>query len=115
MVYCTKEEVRNLTGLTYLELDDSQLEEIILNAERQVNFETAKLEGWNPPDPKYSLIQTATKLYAVALCYETFPDDKIQSFGKKAERFANKAAKILRSFRSPIVRSSSYEHIEEQS
>ena len=113
MVYCTKEEVRNLTGLTDLELDDSQLEEIILNAERQVNFETAKLEGWDTSDPKYPLIQTAAKFYAAALCYETFPDDKAENFGEKAERFRNEATKILRSFRSPIVKSSSYEHIEE--
>ena len=62
MVYCTKEEVRDLTGLTDLELDDSQLEEIILNAERQVNLETSKLGGWGPSDPEYSLIQTAAKI-----------------------------------------------------
>ena len=115
MVYCTNEDVRDLTGLTDLELDDSQLEEIILNAERQVNSETSKLEGWDLSDPKYSLIQTATKFYAAALCYETLPDDKVQNFGEKAERFRNEATKILRSLRSPIVKSSSYEHIEEQS
>lgn len=113
MTYCTIEEVRDLTGLTDLELSDSQLEGIILDAERYVNLETGKTEGWSLSDPEYQFIQTATKFYAAALCFDTIPETAETS--GKSERYRNQAKEILRllSQESPIVVSSEYEHIEE--
>jgi len=111
MVYCTIEEVRNLTGLTDLELDDSQLEEIILNTERYVNAETGKPEGWNPSDSEYPFIQTAAKFYAAALCFDALPETP--ETADKGDRYRSQAREILNRLQSPVVVSSEYEYIKE--
>ena len=113
MVYCSIEEVRDLTGLTDLELNDNQLEEIILNAEHLVNSETGKPEGWEPANPQYPLIQTAAKFCAAALCYDALPEtDETRG---KGERYRSQAEEILKHLRSLVVVSSKYEHLEEDS
>jgi len=111
VVYCTTAEIRDLTGLTDLELSDNQLEEIILNAERCVNSETGKPEGWSLSDPEYPFVQTAAKFHAAALCFDALPETPETS--GKAERYRNQAKEILNRLQIPIVVSSEYEHIEE--
>jgi len=112
MVYCSIEEIRDLTGLTDIELDDNQLEEIILNAERLVNSETGKPEGWNPSDTKYPFIQSAAKFYAASLCFQALPETP-ETEGKN-ERYRSQAREILKRLQVPITVSSEYEYIKEQ-
>jgi len=53
MKYITKDEVRNLTGLTEVEVNDSQLERIIDDAENFVDAYTDK--SWSTSDGNYAL------------------------------------------------------------
>jgi len=71
MKYITKDEIRNLTGLTEVEVNDSQLERIIDDAENLVDTYTDK--SWSSSDSKYSKIQTATRFLAASLVYESLP------------------------------------------
>ncbi len=87
MKYITKDEVRNLTGLTEVEVNDSQLERIIDDAENFVDAYTDK--SCSISDSKYSKIQIATRFLAASLIYEGLP--KTPENEGKAQRYHEKA------------------------
>lgn len=53
MKYITKDEVRNLTGLTEVEVNDSQLERIMDDAENLEDTYTDR--SWSTSDGNYAL------------------------------------------------------------
>jgi len=95
MAYITKEELRNLTGFTDTEINDSQLDQIITDAENLVNAYTGK--SWSSSDSNYSKIQTATRFLAASLVYESLPSTPETE--QKAERYNEKAMTMLKSMR----------------
>ena len=93
--YVTKEEVRNLTGLTDRELEDERLDQIIQEAERMVEIYTGK--AWTETDSEYSQIQTVTRMLAASLAYEAIP--LTEEVHGKAARYHELAVLLLRSMR----------------
>lgn len=87
----TKEELRNLTGLSDLEIDDDRLDQIILDAENLVEACTG--QSWSTSDSEYSRIQTVTRLLAASLIYEGLPSTPETE--KKAERYHEKALRMF--------------------
>ena len=91
MAYVTKEELRNLTGLTEIEVSDDRLDQIIVDA---VNFvEGYTGQSWSPSDADYSKIQTATRFIAIGLAYDTLPQTR--EINEKAQRFHEKGLRLL--------------------
>jgi len=95
MTYCTKEEIRDLTGLTDVEIEDSRLDRIISDAENLVDAYTGK--SWSTSDSQYSKIQTVTRFLAASLVYEGLPETAETE--RKAERYHEKAMSMLKSMR----------------
>ena len=87
----TKEELRNLTGLSDLEVDDDRLDQIIVDAVNFVEGYTAQL--WSPSDADYSKVQTAVRFEAISLVYDTLP--LTPENNEKAQRFHEKALRLL--------------------
>jgi len=91
MAYVTREELRNLTGLTEVEISDNQLNQIIVDA---VNFvDTHTGQSWSPSDADYSKVQTATRFVAIGLAYDILPQTR--EINEKAQRFHEKALRLL--------------------
>lgn len=111
MAYCTIEEVRNLTSLTDLELENTQIQQIISDAENYINAITGKPQGWLPTDSKYPFIQIAARLYAAALCFDALPE--MPETADKSDRYRSQAKAILNRLQPLIVISSEYQHIKE--
>jgi len=91
----TKEELRNLTGLTDVEVGDSQLERIIADAETLIDAYTGR--SWSASNGDYTKVQTATRLLAASLVYESLllaPESQ-----EKAQRYHEKAMTMLKSMR----------------
>jgi len=95
MAYITKEEVRDLTGLTDIEIEDSRLDRIISDAENLVNAYTGR--SWSTSDGSYSKIQTVTRFLVASLVYEGLPETAETE--RKAERYHEKAMAMLKSMR----------------
>jgi len=91
----TKEELRNLTGLTEVEVGDSQLDRVIDEAETMIDAYTGK--SWSTSDGEYAKVQTATRLLAVSLVYESLPSTA-ETEGK-AQRYHEKAMLMLKAMR----------------
>jgi len=91
----TKEELRNLTGLTDIEVGDSQLERIIADAETLVDTCTGRL--WSASDEDYAKVQTITRLLAASLIYESLPLSPETE--NKAQRYHEKAMLMLKAMR----------------
>ena len=91
MTYCTKEEIRNLTGLTEVEVSDDQLDQIIVDAVNFIDGYTG--QPWSPSDADYSKIQTATRFIAISLVYDILPQTR--EINEKAQRFHEKALRLL--------------------
>lgn len=95
MTYVTKQELRNLTGLTDIEIEDSRLYQIITDTENLVNAYTGK--SWSASDNDYSKIQTATRFLAASLIYEGLPSTPETE--EKAHRYDDKAMLMLKTMR----------------
>lgn len=95
MTYITKEELRNLTGLTNLEVDDERLDQVITDASNLVEAYTGK--SWTPSESKYSKIQTITGFLAASLVYESLPSTP--EINKKAQRYHEKAMAMSKAMR----------------
>jgi len=95
MGYVTREEIRNLIGVTDLEIEDQRLDQTITDAENLVNAYTGK--PWTTTDGEYSKIQTVTRLLAASLIYEGLPS--IQETQGKAQRYHELAILMLESMR----------------
>ena len=95
MTYCTKEEMRKLTGLTDVEVSDDQLDQIIEDAVNLVDAYTG--QSWSPSDGNYSKIQTITRFIAISLVYESLP--QTPEVNEKAQRYHEKAMRMLDALR----------------
>ena len=95
MTYCTKEEIRNLTGLTEVEVSDDQLDQIIEEAKNLLDTYTG--QPWYPSDTNYSKIQTVTRFIAISLAYESLP--QTPEVNEKAQRYHEKALRMLDALR----------------
>lgn len=95
MMYCTKEEMRKLTGLTDGEVSDDQLDQIIEDAVNLVDAYTG--QSWSPSDGNYSKIQTITRFIAISLAYESLPHTP--EVNEKAQRYHEKAMRMLDALR----------------
>jgi len=93
--YVTREEIRNLTGLTDLEIDDQSLDQIITDAENLIDAYTGKT--WTTTDAEYPKIKTVTRLLAASLIYEGLPSTP-EAQGK-AQRYHELATLMLKSMR----------------
>jgi len=91
MTYCTKEDIRNLTGLTEVEVSDDQLDQIIVDAVDFLDGYTG--QSWSPSDADYSKVQTATRFIAISLVYDTLPQTR--EINEKAQRFHEKGLRLL--------------------
>jgi len=91
MTYCTKEDIRNLTGLTEVEVSDDQLDQIIVDAVNFLDGYTG--QSWSPSDADYSKVQTATRFIAISLVYDTLPQTR--EINEKAQRFHEKGLRLL--------------------
>lgn len=95
LTYITREELRSLTGLTDLEVEDSRLDQIIGDAENLVDGYTGR--SWSTSDPKYSKIQTVTRFLAASLVYESLP--QTPETNEKAQRYHERAMAALKVMR----------------
>jgi hypothetical protein len=93
--YITKEEVRDLTGTTEIEVGDSELDQIITDAENLVEAYTGK--SWAASESEYSKIQTATRFVAASLIYESLP--VTPETNSKSQRYHEKAMAMLKVMR----------------
>jgi len=91
----TKEELRDLTGLTETEVGNSQLERIIAEAENFVDAYTGR--SWSASDGEYSKVQTVTRLLAASLIYDSLPSTPETQ--DKAQRYHEKAMMMLKAMR----------------
>jgi len=110
LFYCTLGEIRNLTGLTDLELGDDQIRELISVVEHYINAVTGKSEGWHPTDSRYHFIEVAAKFHAAALCFDSLPETA-ETAGK-GEKYRSQAKEILKKLQPSIVKCSEYQHIK---
>ncbi|MFQ6094706.1 MAG: hypothetical protein ACE5NN_01045 [Candidatus Bathyarchaeia archaeon] len=95
MARITREDLRNLTGLTDVEIEDSRLDQIIADSESLVDGYTGK--SWSASDSNYSKIQTATRFLAASLIYDSLPSTP--EINEKAQRYHEKAMAMLRAMR----------------
>ncbi|MCW4020844.1 MAG: hypothetical protein NWF14_06430 [Candidatus Bathyarchaeota archaeon] len=91
MGYVTKEELRNLTGLTEVEISDDQLNQIMVDAANFVDAYTG--QSWSQSEADYSKVQTAVRFEAISLVYDTLPLTRENN--EKAQRFHEKALRLL--------------------
>jgi len=91
----TKEELRDLMGLTEIEVGDAQLERIIADAENLVDAYTGR--SWSTSDGEYAKIQTTTRLLAASLVYDCLPSTS--EAHDKAQRYHEKAVMMLKAMR----------------
>jgi len=91
----TKDELRDLTGMTEIEVGDSQLERIIADVENLVDAYTGK--PWSASDQDYAKIQTVMRLLAASLIYESLP--LTPETEGKAQRYHEKALLMLKAMR----------------
>ena len=95
MAYTTKEELRELTGITETEVGDSELDQIIVDAQNLVEAYTGK--SWSTSDGNYSKIQTVTRFLAASLTYDSLPATRETEL--KSQRYHEKAMAMLEAMR----------------
>jgi len=92
MAYVTVQFVREITGLTATDADDSKISDLITVAEAIVDYETDKT--WSESDQNYKLVQLATAKLVGWLAYRSLAGAE-----QKADKFKQEAYEILNKLR----------------
>jgi len=95
LAYITREELRDLTGITETEVGESELDQIIADAENLVDAYTG--QSWSTSDSNYSKIQTVTRFLAASLIYDSLPVTRETEL--KSQRYHEKAMAMLEAMR----------------
>jgi len=95
LAYITKEQIRDLTGITETEVGDSELDQIIADAQNLVDAYTG--HSWSTSDSNYSKIQTVTRFLAASIIYDSLPATGETEL--KSQRYHEKAMGMLEAMR----------------
>jgi len=95
LTHITKEQLRDLTGITETEVGDSELDQMIADAENLVDAYTGR--SWSTSDSSHSKIQTVTRFLAASLIYDSLPATRETEL--KSQRYHEKAMAMLEAMR----------------